>query len=128
MVLKHIVDTNYKVSLVCSLQKSPEGSWKDDSDKYFPSVKYISLKDPGWENFLDYWRERNVNVVLWGTVQSCLKRLDKIKNVDFVAFDESHIGGNAKMFNALREELDTRICYISGTAHKLALKLSLIHI
>ena len=35
MVLKHIVDTNYKVSLVCSRQKSPEGSWKDDSDKYF---------------------------------------------------------------------------------------------
>jgi len=122
MVLKHIVDTNYKVSLVCSLQKSPEGSWKDDSDKYFPSVKYISLKDPGWETFLEYWSKRDVNVVLWGTVQSCLKRLDKIKNVDFVAFDESHIGGNAKMFNTLREELDTRICYISGTAHKLALK------
>ena len=122
MVLKHIVDTNYKVSLVCSLQKSPEGSWKDDSDKYFPSVKYISLKDPGWETFLEYWSKRDVNVVLWGTVQSCLKRLDKIKNVDFVAFDESHVGGNAKMFNTLREELDTRICYISGTAHKLALK------
>ena len=122
MVLKHIVDTNYKVSLVCSLQKSPEGSWKDDSNKYFPSVKYVSLKDPGWETYLEYWRERDVNVVLWGTVQSCLKRLDKIKNVDFVAFDESHIGGNAKMFNTLREELDTRICYISGTAHKLALK------
>ena len=122
MVLKHIVDTNYKVSLVCSLQKSPEGSWKDDSNKYFPSVKYVSLKDPGWETYLEYWRDRDVNVVLWGTVQSCLKRLDKIKNVDFVAFDESHIGGNAKMFNTLREELDTRICYISGTAHKLALK------
>ena len=122
MVLKHIVDTNYKVSLVCSLQKSPEGSWKDDSNKYFPSVKYVSLKDPGWETYLEYWRDRDVNVVLWGTVQSCLKRLDKIKNVDFVAFDESHVGGNAKMFNTLREELDTRICYISGTAHKLALK------
>ena len=122
MVLKHIVDTNYKVSLVCSLQKSPEGSWKDDSNKYFPSVKYVSLKDPGWETYLEYWRDRDVNVVLWGTVQSCLKRLNKIKNVDFVAFDESHIGGNAKMFNTLREELDTRICYISGTAHKLALK------
>lgn len=119
MVLKHIVDTDYKVSLVCSRQKSPEGSWKNDSDKYFPSVKYISLKDPGWETFLEYWRERDVNVVLWGTVQTCLKRLDKIKNVDFVAFDEAHIGGNASEFVQLREALDTRICYISGTAHKL---------
>ena len=119
MVLKHIVDSEYKVSLVCSLQKSPEGSWKDDSNKYFPSVKYVSLKDPGWETYLEYWRDRDVNVVLWGTVQSCLKRLDKIKNVDFVAFDEAHIGGNAKMFKELRQELDTRICYISGTAHKL---------
>ena len=119
MVLKHIVDTDYKVSLVCSRQKSPEGSWKKDSNTYFPSVKYISLKDPGWETFLEYWRQRNVNVILWGTVQTCLKRLDKIKNVDFVAFDEAHIGGTADQFVKLREELDTRICYISGTAHKL---------
>lgn len=119
MVLKHIVDTDYKVSLVCSRQKSPEGSWKDDSNKYFPSVKYVSLKKPGWETHLEYWRQRDVNVVLWGTVQTCLKRLDKIKNVDFVAFDEAHIGGTADQFVKLREELDTRICYISGTAHKL---------
>ena len=119
MVLKHIVDTNYKVSLVCSRQKSPEGSWKSDSNQFFPSVKYISLKDPGWETYLEYWRDRDVNVVLWGTVQTCLKRLDKIKNVDFVAFDEAHIGGTADEFVRLREALDTRICYISGTAHKL---------
>lgn len=119
MVLKHIVDTNYKVSLVCSRQKSPEGSWKADSNQFFPSVKYVSLKDPGWETFLEYWSQRDVNVVLWGTVQTCLKRLDKIKNVDFVAFDEAHIGGTADQFVKLREELDTRICYISGTAHKL---------
>ena len=119
MVLKHIVDTNYKVSLVCSRQKSPEGSWKADSNQFFPSVKYISLKDPGWETYLEYWRDRDVNVVLWGTVQTCLKRLDKIKNVDFVAFDEAHIGGTADEFVRLREALDTRICYISGTAHKL---------
>ncbi len=119
MVLKHIVDTDYKVSLVCSRQKSPEGSWKDDSNKYFPSVKYVSLKKPGWETHLEYWRQRDVNVVLWGTVQTCLKRLDKIKDVDFVAFDEAHIGGTADQFVKLREALDTRICYISGTAHKL---------
>lgn len=119
MVLKHIVDTGYKVSLVCSRQKSPEGSWKDDSNDYFPSVKYVSLKKPGWETYLEYWRQRDVNVVLWGTVQTCLKRLDKIKNVDFVAFDEAHIGGTADQFVKLREALDTRICYISGTAHKL---------
>ena len=119
MVLKHIVDTNYKVSLVCSRQKSPEGSWKADSNQFFPSVKYISLKDPSWETYLEYWRDRDVNVVLWGTVQTCLKRLDKIKNVDFVAFDEAHIGGTADEFVRLREALDTRICYISGTAHKL---------
>jgi len=119
MRLKHIVDTDYKVSLVCSRQKSPEGSWKDDSNKYFPSVKYVSLKKPGWETHLEYWRQRDVNVVLWGTVQTCLKRLDKIKDVDFVAFDEAHIGGTADQFVKLREALDTRICYISGTAHKL---------
>lgn len=119
MVLKHIVDSGYKVSLVCSRQKSPEGSWKADSNEFFPTVKYISVQDPGWETYLEYWKERDVNVVLWGTVQSFIKRLDKISNVDFIAFDEAHIGGTADQFVQLRNAIDTRICYISGTAHKL---------
>lgn len=119
MVLKHIVDSNYKLSIVCSRQKSPEGSWKNDAKRFFPTIKYISVKDPSWEVQLAYWMERDVNIVLWGTVQSIIKRLDKISNVDFLAFDEAHIGGTADQFVQVRNTLNTRTCYISGTAHKL---------
>jgi hypothetical protein len=119
MVLKHIVDSNYKLSIVCSRQKSPEGSWKKDSKEFFPTIKYISVKDPSWEVQLEYWMRRDVNIVLWGTVQSIIKRLDKISNVDFVAFDEAHIGGTADQFVKVKNALNARTCYISGTAHKL---------
>lgn len=119
MVLKHIVDSNYKLSIVCSRQKSPEGSWKNDAKRFFRTIKYISVKDPSWEVQLEYWMRRDVNIVLWGTVQSIIKRLDKISNVDFVAFDEAHIGGTADQFVKVKNTLNARTCYISGTAHKL---------
>lgn len=119
MVLKHIVDSNYKLSLVCSRQKSPEASWENDSNEFFPTIKYISVQDPSWETYLEYWIERDVNIVLWGTVQSFITRIDNIHNIDFVAFDEAHIGGTAKQFTTLRNKIKSRICYISGTAHKL---------
>jgi hypothetical protein len=119
MVLKHIVDSNYKLSLVCSRQRSPEASWENDSNEFFPTIKYISVQDPSWETYLEYWMERDVNIVLWGTVQSFITRIDRIHNIDFVAFDEAHIGGTAKQFTTLRNKIKSRICYISGTAHKL---------
>jgi len=120
MVLKHIVDSNYKLSVICSRQKSPEESWKKDSKRFFPTIKYISVKDPSWEVQLEYWMKRDVNIVLWGTVQSIIKRLDKISNVDFLAFDECHVGGTASQFIKVRDTLNTRTCYISGTAHKVS--------
>ena len=119
MVLKHIVDSNYKLSIVCSRQKSPEGSWKNDAKRFFRTIKYISVNDPSWEVQLEYWMRRDVNIVLWGTVQSIIKRLGKISNVDFVAFDEAHIGGTADQFVQVKNALNARTCYISGTAHKL---------
>lgn len=120
MVLKHIVDSNYKLSIVCSRQKSPEGSWKKDAKRFFRTIKYISIKDPFWEVQLEYWMQRDVNIVLWGTVQSIIKRLDKISNVDFLAFDECHVGGEAPQFIKVRDTFNTRTCYISGTAYKVS--------
>jgi len=120
MVLKHIVDSNYKLSVICSRQKSPEESWKKDSKRFFPTIKYISVKDLSWEVQLEYWMKRDVNIVLWGTVQSIIKRLDKISNVDYLAFDECHVGGTASQFIKVRDTLNTRTCYISGTAHKVS--------
>ena len=120
MTLKHIVDMNYKLSVVCSRQNSPEASWMEDAKEFFSKIKYISIKNSNWESQLEYWMGRDVNIVLWGTVQTIVKRLHKIEyDVDFLAFDEAHIGGNAKQFLKVRDYFNTRILYISGTAHKL---------
>ena len=119
MVLKHIVDSNYKLSIVCSRQKSPEASWVEDSKRFFCKIKYISINETNWENQIEFWKTRNVNIVLWGTVQSLIKRLDKIGKVNFIAFDEAHLGATAKQFIQVRDHFNTRTCYISGTAHKL---------
>lgn len=118
MMLKHIDNWDTKLSVVCSRQKSPEQSWKKDSDKFFPNVRYISVKNKSWKKELEYWMERPVNIVLWGTVQALIKR--DIPKPDLLIFDEAHIGGTAKEFVDLKEKLDTRTVYVSGTAHKLA--------
>ena len=118
MLLKHIDNWGTKLSVVCSRQKSPEQSWKKDSDKFFPCIRYISVKNKSWEKELEYWMERPVNIVLWGTVQALIKR--DIPRPDLLIFDEAHIGGTAKEFVDLKEKLDTRTVYVSGTAHKLA--------
>lgn len=120
MVLNHIVDSNYKLSIICSRQNSPEQSWKEDAGRFFPTIKYISIKDRSWEVQLAHWMARDVNIVLWGTVQTIIKRLDKISNVDFIGFDEAHIGGTADQFLKVRDSLNNSTCYISGTAHKLS--------
>ncbi len=122
MVLKHIVDSNYELSIVCSRQNSPQASWMEDSKRFFCKIKYISINETNWENQIEFWKNRNVNIVLWGTVQSLINRLDKIGKVNFLALDEAHIGATAKQFEKVRDHFNTRTCYISGTAHKLCWK------
>ena len=117
MTLKHIVDWDYKLTVVCSRFNSPEQSWKDDSRDFFPTIRYISVKDKNWEQELEFWMERPVNIVLWASVQSLMNR--EIPQPDLLVADECHIGSTAKEFIELKERYNTKTLYVSGTAYSI---------
>ena len=52
MVLSHILDRKFKISLVVSRSKSPEQSWKKDSENFidFDHFRYIRLADKNWKD------------------------------------------------------------------------------
>jgi len=117
MTLQHIVNWDYKFTVVCSRFDSPQQSWRDDSNTFFPTIKYISVKDKNWEQDLEFWMERPVNVVLWATVQSLMNR--EIPQPDLLVADECHVGSTAKQFTELKERYNTKILYLSGTAYSI---------
>jgi hypothetical protein len=124
MVLSHIVDRNFKVSLVVSRSKSPEQSWKEDSKRFveFDHIKYICLSDKGWEEQLEFWSQvEGTQVVLWSTIQGLIRKVESLSQVDFLCYDECHIGYFGKQWNNIRDLLSEVPCmYASGTAFKQA--------
>ena len=126
MVLRHIVDHGFKFTVVCSRFTSPQQSWRDDAKDYFPSIKYISLEQSNWKEEIEFWMDKPIQIVLWGSVQALVNR--DIPKPDLVIADESHIGAEAKQFTELKDRYNAKILYLSGTAYKLVWKLSLIHI
>jgi len=127
MVLSHIVDENDKLSIACSRSGSPGKGWENDKE-YFPSVKFINVKDKGWEQELAYWMlQDGVQIVVWGTVQSLTNRAEELckYHIDFIAIDEAHIGSQAQQFTSLYNKFNEsqneviKLIYITGTADKL---------
>jgi len=117
----------FKLSVVCSRFKSPKQSWQEDIFKFFPKVKYISIENKGWELELEFWKDKDVHIMLWGTVQSLVgDRIEQIKDImpiDCLIFDEAHVGSDAKQFvelqRQLQENVDACTLYVSGTAYKI---------
>jgi hypothetical protein len=124
MVLSHILDRNFKVSLIVSRSKSPEQSWKEDSENFidFDHFRYICLADKNWQEQLEYWSQvEGIQIILWSTIQGLLNKIQDIPQVDFLCYDECHLGYDAKQWKEVRSKLNTVPCmYVSGTAFKLA--------
>ena len=124
MVLSHILDRKFKISLVVSRSKSPEQSWKKDSENFidFDHFRYIRLADKNWKDQLEYWEQvEEVQVILWSTIPGLVNKLQDIHQIDFLCYDECHIGYGAKQWNEIRSELKEVPCmYVSGTAFKMA--------
>ncbi len=125
MTLSHIVYRGFKVSLIVSRFKSPMQSWEEDPAKFelFKNVEFINLKDSNWvEQLINWQKQKNVQIILWSTVQGIQRKLTKIKSltkIDLLVFDECHIGDNAKQFEKLRNTFDTTPCLkVSGTAYE----------
>lgn len=120
MTLTHVVDAGYKLSLVVSRLNSPAQSWKEDPEKYenFENLRFVEVGNKNWKNDLIAYLENDKQIILYSTVQYLSKNPNCLENlpIDFLVFDECHIGGQASEFVELREQFDCKCLYISGTA------------
>lgn len=124
MVLSHILQRKFKFSLIVSRSKSPEQSWEKDSKNFidFDHFRYINLSDKNWKEQLEYWSQvEGVQILLWSTIQGLVNKIHDIPQVDFLCYDECHIGYGAKQWEDIRSVLkDVPCMYVSGTAFKQA--------
>lgn len=128
MTFSYILERNYKVTLGVSLRTSPKQSWIEDLKKFidFENIRVVDLTKKNWENELRFYlNEPNIQIFIWTTVQGLnttknrLQKLKEITSVDFLVFDESHIGKYAEKFTELREQFSNVPCLsVSGTAYK----------
>ena len=121
MTLAHIVESKFKLTVCCSRYTSPKSSWRIDADTWFPTIQYISVENASWREELDFWmKEDDIQIVLWGSVQSLHSRVDNLPPVDLLILDEAHIGWEGKQFVSINKTLNTRVLYITATASNLA--------
>lgn len=119
MVLSAIVQSEVKVTLVVSRFKSPEQSWREDSNlKNFENLVFIDVNKKGYEKEVERYFSTQKQIILWGCIQS--RKLTNLPcNVDLIVYDEAHIGYESKQWNNLREHHNCRVLYVTGTAYKM---------
>jgi hypothetical protein len=120
MTLSHIVDRGFKISLVVSMFKSPEQSWKDDTSNYrdFDNLVYINLNNSDYKEQIEYWYNTDKQLILWACVQS-RKTLNLPIDINLLVYDEADHGYNKVMCNKLREATNCPVLYVTGTAYKM---------
>lgn len=118
MTLSAIVRKGVKVSLVVSRHTSPIQSWKEDSQEYsdFDNLVFIDLADKNFVDQINYWYNTEKQLVLWTTIQGENRWKNIPCKVDFLVYDEAHIGYNSKQWKELRKEITCPVLYVTGTA------------
>ena len=119
MVLSAIVESGVKVTLVVSRYKSPEQSWREDSNlKNFENLVYIDLNKKGYEQEIEKYLKTDKQLILWGCIQS--RKLTSLPcNIDLIVYDEAHVGYGSKQWTELQESHNCKVLYVTGTAYKL---------
>jgi len=121
MLCQVIVDHKFKQSIVVCRRKSPEGGLKEDIERFdaFENLEYIRTGRKGWEERRDVALTAGRQVVLFTTAQFLVNKLSLFSKdeVDLLAFDEVHVGGDAAQVNEIRNYFDSsHVIDISGTA------------
>ena len=124
MVLSSIVESGVKVSLVVSYRNSPKQSWRDDSQEFknFDNIIFIDIRDGEVDQFkseIEYWMGTDKQIVLYSTIQAPNRYKNLPCNIDLIVFDEAHLGYEGDQWISLRDHFDTKVLYVSGTAHKI---------
>ena len=119
MVLSAIVESGVKVTLVVSRYKSPEQSWREDSNlKNFENLVYIDLNKKGYEQEIEKYLKTDKQLILWGCIQS--RKLTSLPcNIDLIVYDEAHVGYGSKQWTELQESHNCKVLYVTGTAYKM---------
>jgi len=125
MVVRHVIDRGFKLTLISSRRKSPFSSWKKDPSKYegFENIRTVEIGELGWkEQLTSYMKQEGIQVMLWGTIQKLKNLQDELKELytpDLLVFDECHVGSKGKQWKELRSLFsDTPCMKISGTAQE----------
>lgn len=121
MICQTIVDHKFKQSIVVCRRKSPEGGLKEDIECFdvFENLEYIRAGKKGWQEKRDVALTAGRQVVLFTTAQYLVDKLHFFSKdeVDLLAFDEVHVGGDADQVNKIRNYFDSSyVIDISGTA------------
>jgi hypothetical protein len=116
-----IVDHKFKVSLAISRIKSPEQSWKEDTENFdtFANIEYIRMGNNKWKEKVEESLLKGRQVLLFTTAQYLIKKLHLFYdiNVDLLIFDEVHVGGKAEEISDIRRYFDQSYTIdVSGTA------------
>jgi hypothetical protein len=119
MVLSAIVKSGVKATLVVSRYKSPEQSWREDSNfKNFENLVFIDLNKKGYEKEIEKYLNTDKQLVLWGCIQS--RKLTNLPcGIDLIVYDEAHIGYGSKQWTELQNSYDCKVLYVTGTAYKM---------
>ena len=120
MVLSHILDKNFKATLVVSRYTSPMQSWRDDSKTFneFSNIVFVDINDKDYIQQLDYWYNTDKQIILWACIQS-RRILDLPIDIDLLVYDEAHVGYNSSQWNELRKVTNCPVMYVTGTAYKM---------
>ena len=128
MTLSTIVEAGVKETLIVSRFNSPKQSWFDDCRKFeqFKNVRVIKLNEDKWvEEYKKWADDPDIHIIFWSTVQGLcasgnkrVNKLVKLSSIEFIVFDECHIGEDAKEFKTVRDKFpDAKCLKVSGTAY-----------
>lgn len=120
MVLTAIVKSGVKVTLVVSRYKSPQQSWREDSNlKNFENLVYINLNKKGYEEEIEKYLKTDKQLILWGCIQTVKNITNLLCKIDLIVYDEAHKGYNSDEWIKLQNTYNCKYLYVSGTAYKL---------
>jgi len=121
MSLYHVLQKGYKVTLIVSRYTSPIQSWRDDLKEYadFDNMVFVNLADKNWKEQIEYWMNTDKQIILWTTIQGENRWKNIDCNVDFIIYDEAHIGYGSKQWINMRKKFNCRVLYATGTAYDI---------
>lgn len=122
MTLGLIKERGYKVTLVVSRVTSVIDGWKNDVNTFKEFDNFVFIQySKNWTDEIQYWMNTDKQIILFDTVQGAHKRKLQNLNIEFLVYDEAHIGSSDScgQWKSLRSKVDCPVLFVTGTAYKM---------